>query len=66
MIASVSNVDLAGKTKLTAIAIYNRETGVTHNVFIHATHDADGAVRISQDVFSRLLTKLGIRSYIVW
>ncbi len=57
------NTESAGQTKLTAIAITDRSTGKTHNVFVWATHDSDGKIRISQEAFSNLLTKLGVQSY---
>lgn len=53
--------ELAGQTKMTAVSVTSMERDFHVTIFVMATHDADGKVRIDSDLLLRTVQKNGIR-----
>lgn len=51
----------AGKTKLTAVSVTSLERNFHVTIFVMATHDPDGKVRIDSDLLLRAAQKKGIK-----
>lgn len=49
----------AGKTKLTAVSVTSLDRNKHVTIFVMATHDASGAVRIGQGLLARAMDKAG-------
>lgn len=49
----------AGKTKLTAVSVTSMDRNKHATIFVMATHDPDGKVRIGQGLLARAMDKAG-------
>jgi hypothetical protein len=49
----------AGKTKLTAVSVTSLDRNKHVTIFVMATHDLDGKIRIGQGLLARAMDKAG-------